>query len=67
MGEEILTAYQEIKCEELKSMPASSDINGFVEDVRETVADMNKAFNALERVEEVKTNFSDLFARDKNL
>ncbi len=67
LGEEILTEYQNAKMEELQRLPAGQDCAAFIEEIKTTVAYMNKTFNNVEKSREVKENFSELFARDKEL
>ncbi len=52
MGEEIFTAYQAIKCEELKNLSPSSNIVGFVDDMKKSVTMMSEAFKELSKPEE---------------
>ena len=67
LGEEILTAYQEVKMAELDAIPAGKSCEHLVKEVKETVESMNKTFNNIEKTMEAKKAFADMFKRDKSL
>ena len=66
LGEEILTDFQKTKMAELRKFPEHQDCSAFVEEIKTTVAGMNKALNNIKK-EELQENFADLFQRDKTL
>ncbi len=66
-GEEILTNFQRIKMEELKQLSAGQDSKPFVDDVKNTVAYMNKTFNNIEKTRQAKENFEGLFERNREI
>lgn len=65
LAEEILTAYQRVKMEQLQKLPAGQDCGPFVEEIKSKVETMNKTFNNIEKTRKTKESFADFFKRDK--
>lgn len=67
LGEGILVYYQKHVTNKLSTMEAGEDCSEFVEGVKKNVAELNKIFNNVEKVIDLKNNSKDIFKRDKEL
>ena len=61
LSEEILSAYQSKKLEELKNLQAGADFQKFTETVKAEVDSMEETFSKVENARNIHNNFSSLF------